>query len=194
MLSVSEQRTKRFIDIIFSSVGILIALIPMVFLVLIATFSTKSFGFFKQQRVGQKAKIFTMFKIKTMRKISSGKFIVTLFGKLLRKSKLDELPQLFNVLIGDMSIVGPRPDIEGYADVLEGNDRIILSVKPGITGPATLKFSNEETILSAQENPLTYNDIVLWPQKIEINKVYVQEWNLTKDFRYMFLTILQVFR
>jgi len=134
-----------------------------------------------------------MFKIKTKREFSDGKVTFTSFGKFLRKTKLNELPQLFNVLIGDMSIVGPRPDILGYADVLEGNDRIILTVRPGITGPATLKFLNEEEILSKHKNPLEYNDTVIWPQKVEINKIYVQEWSLMKDFRYMYLTILQVF-
>ena len=194
MLSVSQQRTKRFVDIIFSLVGVLIVLIPIVFLILIASISTKSFGVFLQKRVGMHGEHFTMFKIKTMRKISSDEFIVTSFGKFLRKTKLDELPQLFNVLIGDMSIVGPRPDIIGYADVLKDGDRIILSVRSGITGPATLKFSNEETILSLQTNPLEYNDAILWPQKVEINKMYVEEWNLMKDFRYMYLTMLQLFR
>ncbi len=194
MLSVSQQRIKRFVDVLFSLIGLLTVFIPLLLLILVASFSTKSFGLFLQKRVGQEARIFTMFKIKTMRKTSSDEFIVTLFGKFLRKSKLDELPQLFNVLIGDMSMVGPRPDVEGYADKLKGNDRVILSIKPGITGPATLMFSDEETVLSKQENPLEYNATVLWPQKIVINKLYVEQWNLMKDFRYMYLTILQVFR
>jgi len=80
-------------------------------------------------------------------------------------------------------MVGPRPDISGYADMLKGDDKIILSVRPGITGPASLMFSNEEEILVQQEDPLEYNDTVVWPQKVKINKVYVQEWNLLKDFK-----------
>lgn len=193
MLSVEQHRLKRFIDVLFSLIGIFITIIPILLLFILSTISTRSFGIFLQKRVGQNARNFIMFKIKTKREFSDGKAAFTSFGKFLRKTKLNESPQLFNVLIGDMSIVGPRPDILGYADVLEGNDRIILTVRPGITGPATLKFLNEEEILSKQKNPLEYNDTVLWPQKVEINKIYVQEWNLMKDFRYMYLTILQVF-
>jgi len=193
MLSVTQQRTKRFIDVLFSLIGILIAIFPMMVLFGISCISTRSFGIFLHERVGRKAKVFAIFKVKTMRKTSNNKFRVTAFGEFLRITKLNELPQLFNVLIGDMSIVGPRPDILGYADVLKGADRIILTVRPGITGPATLKFLNEEEILSKQKNPLEYNDTVIWPQKVAINKIYVQEWNLMKDFRYMYLTILQVF-
>lgn len=194
MLSYKQQIIKRFVDIVFSLLGITLSLVPMLTLIITSTISTKSFGVFYQKRVGRNAKLFTMFKIKTMREVSINKFVVTKFGRFLRNTKLDELPQLFNVLIGDMSIVGPRPDIEGYADVLENKNLIILSVKPGITGPATLKFSNEEAILSKQENPLEYNDTVLWSQKVEINKDYVREWSLMRDFKYMYLTALQLFR
>jgi len=193
MLSVPQQRIKRLVDVVFSLIGILLLLIPILLLVVISSLSTNSIGVFSQKRVGRHAEIFTLFKIKTMKEYSDGKVVVTRFGNFLRKSKLDELLQLFNVLFNQMSFVGPRPDILGYADLLKGEDRIILTVKPGVTGPATLKFSNEENILSKQKSPLEYNDIVIWPQKVEINKIYVQEWNLMKDFRYMYLTILQVF-
>jgi len=92
-----------------------------------------------------------------------------------------------------MSIVGPRPDLEGYANTLKGEDRIILSVKPGITGPATIKFSNEEDLLEQHENPLEYNDSVIWPEKIKINKKYIENWSLTSDLKYIIETILLIF-
>jgi lipopolysaccharide/colanic/teichoic acid biosynthesis glycosyltransferase len=115
---------------------------------------------------------------------------ITPFGKFLRAYKLDELPQLYNVLVGDMSLVGPRPDVSGYADYLEGEDRIILSIKPGITGPATIKFKNEEDLLSDQKNPKKYNDDVIWPEKIKINKQYIQKWSLFNDIKCIVNTII----
>lgn len=114
---------------------------------------------------------------------------ITEFGKFLRLFKLDELPQLFNVLIGNMSFVGPRPDVEGYADKLEGDNRIILSVKPGITGPATLKFKHEELILENQNNPKKYNDEIIWPEKVKINIQYIVNWSLLYDIKYIIKTI-----
>ena len=104
-------------------------------------------------------------------------------GKFLRKTKLDEIPQLWNVLIGDMSMVGPRPDVPGYADTLTGDDRVILTVRPGITGPATLKYRNEEQILAAQKDPIAYNDEVIWKDKIKINSNYVKNWSFENDIR-----------
>ncbi len=114
---------------------------------------------------------------------------ITSFGRFLRKFKLDEIPQIFNVLFGTMSFVGPRPDVKGYADLLQGKDRIILSVKPGITGPATLKFKEEESLLEKQENPKKYNDEVIWIEKIEINKKYIENWTFIGDVKYILKTI-----
>lgn len=160
-----------------------------------ATVIMGEFGLFSQQRVGQHAKLFTMYKIKTMKSntLDDANIIVDdsripWFGKLLRHTKLDELPQLFNVLIGNMSLVGPRPDIVGYADKLTGEDKIILSVKPGITGPATLKFRNEEDILKQQPNPKKYNEAVIWKEKVKINKDYIQNWSFLGDIKYIFKT------
>src|SRR5690606_18879504 len=102
---------------------------------------------------------------------------------------LDELPQLINVLNGTMSLVGPRPDVAGYADNLQGKDRIILSVRPGITGPATIKFKNEEILLLSQNNPQEYNDQVIWPEKVKINIQYLNNWSFSKDLGYIFKSI-----
>ena len=89
-----------------------------------------------------------------------------------------------------MSFVGPRPDVKGYADLLQGNDKIILNLKPGITGPATLAFQNEEELLAKQDNPKQYNDEVLWPKKVTINKEYITNWSLINDLKYIIKTIL----
>jgi lipopolysaccharide/colanic/teichoic acid biosynthesis glycosyltransferase len=106
---------------------------------------------------------------------------------------LDELPQFFNIVKGDMSFVGPRPDVKGYADLLEGEDRIILSVRPGLTGPATLKFKDEDKLLSDVVNPKKYNDTFIWPQKVVINKQYIENWSFYKDIKYIILSIFPNF-
>ena len=114
---------------------------------------------------------------------------ITPLGKLLRRTKIDELPQLFNVLIGTMSFVGPRPDVPGFADELEGDDRIILSIRPGITGPATLKYRNEEEMLSGVDDPETYNRDVIFPDKVAINRHYIENYSLGQDVRYILQTV-----
>jgi len=115
---------------------------------------------------------------------------ITSVGRFLRRFKLDELPQLINVLKGDMSFVGPRPDVPGFADKLKGKDRIILSIRPGITGPATLKYRNEEEILAKQPNPDKYNAEVIYPDKIRINREYVENYSFWKDMGYIIRTIV----
>jgi len=165
---------------------------------IIATFSTYKFGLFRQERVGENGKLFKIVKIRTMKvHIPKEDFItlknddrITPFGKFLRSLKMDELPQLFNVLMGDMSLVGPRPDVPGYADKLKGENRIILSVKPGVTSPATLKFKDEEDILSKQNNPKKYNDEVIWPEKTRLNKQYIENWTLINDIKCIVKTII----
>ena len=119
-----------------------------------------------------------------MAKASSG------FGQWLRRSKLDELPQFWQVVFGQMSLVGPRPDLPGYADQLQGKDRIILELRPGITGPASIKYRNEDQILIQQQDPDTYNDEVIWPDKVRINKTYYQNWSLGRDFGYLWQSII----
>jgi lipopolysaccharide/colanic/teichoic acid biosynthesis glycosyltransferase len=114
----------------------------------------------------------------------------TRLGRFLRHYKLDELPQIFNVIIGEMSFVGPRPDIVGFADELRGEDRIVLKVKPGITGPATLKYRNEEDILSKQPNPENYNRTIIWKDKVEINKKYVQNWSFYLDLSFLIKSLI----
>ena len=151
---------------------------------------------FKQKRVGQHGKLFTMNKFRSMIVSHSGSSVsvkgesrITPLGAKLRKYKLDELPELWNVLIGDMSFVGPRPDIPGYADKLKGDDRRMLLLKPGITGLASLKYRNEEELLAQQEDPQKYNDEVLFPDKVRINIEYLDHWSFWNDIKIIIYTI-----
>ena len=152
---------------------------------------------FKQKRVGQYGRLFTMYKFRSMTVAHSGSSIsvkgesrITPLGAVLRKYKLDELPELWNVLIGDMSFVGPRPDVPGYADRLEGEHRRILLLKPGITGPASLKYRNEEELLAEQKEPQKYNDEILFPDKVRINIEYLDSWSFWNDIKIIIYTVL----
>lgn len=152
---------------------------------------------FRQKRVGQYGRLFTMYKFRSMTVHHSGSSVsvkgesrITPLGAVLRKYKLDELPELWNVLIGDMSFVGPRPDVPGYADRLQGDDRRMLQLKPGITGPASLKYRNEEELLAGQANPQRYNDEVLFPDKVRINLQYMDNWSFWGDIRIIICTVL----
>ncbi|MFV0530322.1 MAG: sugar transferase [Flavobacteriales bacterium] len=180
------------------AVILLILLGWIIAILLIASFlDTKEWGFYTQERIGKNGKIFKIFKIRTMMKQSDNQNPITTIlddritplGKKIRKYKLDELPQLLNILSGDMSFVGPRPDVKGYADELQGDNRIILSVKPGITSLASLKYKDEEVLLSKVKNPKKYNDEVIWPDKIKMNKEYVLNWSFEKDMMILCKTL-----
>jgi lipopolysaccharide/colanic/teichoic acid biosynthesis glycosyltransferase len=188
---------KRLFDITAAVFGLIITL--PVFLAIYLLIKTQMTGsvFFKQQRVGRHGKIFKMIKFRTMTINHNGSTIsvkgerrITPLGAVLRKYKLDELPELWNILIGDMSFVGPRPDVPGYADKLEGEDRLLLSIRPGLTGAASLKFSNEEELLALQDDPVKYNDEVLYPEKVRINNNYVRHMSFGLDLRIIIFTIL----
>jgi lipopolysaccharide/colanic/teichoic acid biosynthesis glycosyltransferase len=154
--------------------------------------------FFLQKRVGKDGRLFTIIKFRTMM-VNDGKNTVTAvndlritrLGGFLRKWKLDELPELINIVLGEMSFVGPRPDVPGYADKLTGNDRKILSLRPGITGPASLKYYNEEEILAGVENPKEYNDRVIFPDKVRINLKYLERCSLPEDLKIIYYTIIR---
>lgn len=153
---------------------------------------------FKQKRVGRNAKLFTMYKFRSMSVGHGGSSVsvagesrITQLGAKLRKYKLDELPELWNVLIGDMSFVGPRPDVPGYADKLVGEDRLILKLRPGITGPASLKYANEEEILAKVDDPVKYNDEVIFPDKVRINLDYYYHHSFIGDIKLIFKTIFR---
>lgn len=194
MITKQQLRLKRSFDLVFSFILIPVLIIPILIFVIVATINTRQFGLFLQKRVGQHGKLFHIYKIRTLRK---GKHVLghldlsaTRFGKFLRFYKLDELPQIFNVLIGNMSFVGPRPDVSGFADELKNEDRIILILKPGITGPATLKYKDEETILSKQLDPETYNRTIIWPDKVKINKKYIENYSFSLDLNFIWKSIV----
>ena len=153
---------------------------------------------FTQHRIGKDGKLFTMYKFRSMTMSHSGSSIsvagdsrITPLGAVLRKYKLDELPELWNVLIGDMSFVGPRPDVPGYADSLQGEDRLILKLRPGITGPASLKYANEEEILATVNDPIKYNDEIIFPDKVRINLNYYYHHTFLGDIKLIFQTIFR---
>ena len=154
-------------------------------------------AFFCQQRVGRNGRLFTMYKFRSMTVGHNGSSVsvagesrITPFGAKIRKYKLDELPELWNVLMGDMSFVGPRPDVPGYADALVGEDREVLLLRPGITGPASLKYRNEEEILARVDDPQKYNDEVIFPDKVRINRYYLNHYSFRMDIRMILATVL----
>lgn len=165
---------------------------------------------FRQQRVGRHGELFTMHKFCTMEGEQEGSSVayleedrVTSFGARLRRYKLDELPELWDVLIGKMSFVGPRPDVPGYADKLEGEDRLVLEMRPGITGLATLKYRDEETLIAdyvkqakvsgdirpEAEIALWYNDQVIYPDKVRLNLEYYRNFSVFLDLKILFKTL-----
>lgn len=152
---------------------------------------------FRQTRIGRHGKPFTIYKFRTMTVGHGGSSVsvagesrITPLGAVLRRYKIDELPELWNVLIGDMSFVGPRPDVPGYADRLQGDDREMLELRPGITGPASLKYRNEEELLAAVENPQEYNDTVIYPDKVRINRYYLHNYSFVKDIEMIVCTVI----
>jgi len=151
-----------------------------------------------QNRIGRNGKIFKIYKFRTMIVNNQNNTIsikndnrITKLGKILRKTKLDEIPELFNILKGDMSFVGPRPDVPGYYDKLDGDDKKILKLKPGLSGPASLKYINEEEILTSVEDPKWYNDNVIFPDKVRINKLYYENWSFLLDLKIIFHTVIR---
>lgn len=152
---------------------------------------------FTQQRIGRHGRVFCIYKFRTMTVDHGGSSVsvrgesrITPLGVHLRRCKLDELPELWNVLKGDMSFVGPRPDVPGYADQLQGDDRRMLELRPGITGPATLKYRNEEELLASVDDPICYNDEVIFPDKVRLNLYYLDHYSFVKDLQMIFCTLL----
>ena len=155
---------------------------------------------FVQERVGRYGRLIKVHKFRSMRVKEAGDIDtgvaaaevnrITPLGEKLRKYKLDELPELWDVFIGNMSFVGPRPDIPGYADKLEGEDREILELRPGITGPASLKYRNEEEILANVDDPQKYNDEIIYPDKVRLNRYYLHHYSFWTDIKMIFVTVL----
>jgi lipopolysaccharide/colanic/teichoic acid biosynthesis glycosyltransferase len=177
---------------------LLILLFPVMLLVALLIFLIDgSPVFYRQIRIGRGGRPFQLVKFRTMRAASENSPIaaeergrVTRVGRFLRKSKLDELPELLNILKGEMSFVGPRPDVAGYADKLERGNRIILSIKPGLTGLASIKYRSEEELLRQQADPGIYNDTIIWPDKVRLNRMYVEHWSFWLDIKILFYTLI----
>lgn len=190
-----DRFVKRGFDLIVAVLA-LVFLWPVIFVSwFIVGRDTGASGFFRQVRVGQNGKTFRIVKLRTMRNVggttvtTANDARITTWGGRFRRWKLDELPQFWNVMLGQMSIVGPRPDVPGYLDRLKGDEARLLLLKPGITGPATLKYRKEEEILAAQRDPETYNEQVIWPDKVKINMDYLENWSLTRDLKIMIETV-----
>lgn len=189
---------KYVFDRVMALVGLLV-LWPVLLIVAILIRVKMPGGpvIFKQKRVGRNGKLFTMYKFRSMTVNHGGSSVsvagesrITPLGAKLRHYKLDELPELWNVLIGDMSFVGPRPDVPGYADQLKGKDREVLKLRPGITGPASLKYRDEEDLLARQPDPQRYNDEVIFPDKVRINLYYLHHYSFVKDIQMIICTVL----
>lgn len=189
---------KFIFDRLMALIGLLI-LWPVLFVIafLIKVKMPGGPVIFKQKRVGRNGKLFTMYKFRSMAVGHNGSSVsvagesrITPLGAKLRHYKLDELPELWNVLIGNMSFVGPRPDVPGYADQLQGKDREVLKLRPGITGPASLKYRDEEDLLAKQADPQKYNDEVIFPDKVRINLYYLHHYSFIKDIEMIFCTVL----
>jgi lipopolysaccharide/colanic/teichoic acid biosynthesis glycosyltransferase len=190
---------KRIFDFFSSFIGLIILLPLLIFVSLAIKIGSSGPIFFSQKRVGRDGKLFTLVKFRSMTvqqdssntATARGDVRITKIGAFLRKYKLDELPELWNVVMGEMSLVGPRPDVPGYADSLKGTDINMLKLRPGITGTASLKYANEEEILAAKEDPQKYNDEVIFPDKVKLNLEYYEKQSLWLDIKIIFATIFR---
>jgi lipopolysaccharide/colanic/teichoic acid biosynthesis glycosyltransferase len=191
------QFGKRIFDWTIALLGLIILAVPMALIAILIWLTSGSPILFTQERVGKGGQIFYVKKFRTMSVRSvedssitvAGDSRVTAIGSYLRRWKLDELPQLWNVLVGEMSLVGPRPDVPGYADKLQGDDRKLLLLRPGITGPATLAYRNEEEILAKVSDPVQYNNEIIYPDKVRINLEYMEKCSLMQDLKYILETM-----
>ena len=193
---------KRIFDIFFSIIGLFFFSPCFLLVSILIKVDSKGPVFFLQNRVGRNGVLFKIIKFRSM--ITDQNYNstittandnrITTIGKIIRKLKIDELPELLNILIGNMSFVGPRPDVPGYADLLEGEDRLILKLKPGITSLASLKYINEEVILASVEDPIKYNKEVIFPDKVKLNLNYYYNHNIWIDIKVIFATIFHILK
>lgn len=188
---------KRLFDFAAALAGLVVLSPLMLVLAVLVRATSPGPALFIQERVGRHGRVFRCAKFRTMGTGAQAQGTVTTaadarvtpLGRFLRRWKLDELPQLSNVLAGRMSFVGPRPDVPGYADRLQGDDRRILELRPGITGPATLLFRDEERLLALAKNPQVFNDAVVYPEKVRLNREYLETGSFWRDLGYVFATV-----
>jgi lipopolysaccharide/colanic/teichoic acid biosynthesis glycosyltransferase len=192
---------KRLFDVIVAFLALLFLALPISIIALAIWITSGNPIFFLQARVGKGGKIFYIKKFRTMVVRSEEDTVITVagdtrvtpIGVYLRRWKLDELPQFWNVLLGEMSLIGPRPDVPGYIDKLQGDDSKLLCLRPGITGPATIFYKNEDEILAKVNDPLEYNNKVIFPDKVRINLEYLETYSFSQDLYYIWLTVKQIF-
>lgn len=193
----------RFLDILFSFLG-LIVLSPLLLIIwLLIVLTSKGGGFYKQIRVGKNGYDFKLYKFRSMRVDADKGSLITIGGRdsritkvgyFIRKFKIDELPQLFNVLKGDMSLVGPRPEVRKYVDLYTDEQKKVLSVRPGITDYASIEYVDENEILGKAENPDDVYINQIMPEKINLNMKYIENQSVKEYFKIILLTVFKIFR
>lgn len=193
----------RFFDILFSIIGLVLLSPIFIVLYLLIRIESKGGGFYSQERIGKNGKPFKLFKFRSMRIGSDKKGLITIgekdnritkTGFILRKYKLDELPQLWNVFIGDMSLVGPRPEVKKYTDLYTEEQKQVLQVRPGITDWASIKYVDENKILGEAKDPDEAYVNLIMPNKIKLNMVYIQHQTLGEYFKIIFTTFKEIVR
>lgn len=191
----------RLFDILFSAIGLIILSPLFVILWLLIWMESKGPGLFVQERIGLNGKPFGLYKFRSMRTDSESESLITIgdndhritrIGHFIRKYKLDELPQLLNVLKGDMSLVGPRPEVRKYVELYTAEQRKVLNVKPGITDYASIEYVNENELLGNADDPDRVYVEQVMPKKLELNMRYIQHRSLCQYFKIIFLTIKSI--
>lgn len=194
---------KRLFDIFFSLLGLVILFVPLLFIAILISLDSRGGIFYKQIRVGKDGTDFNLLKFRSMKTDADKAGLLTIGGRdnritnigyYLRKYKIDELPQLINVLLGDMSLVGPRPEVRKYVDLYNSEQKQVLSVKPGITDYASIEYSNENEILGKAENPEEVYINEIMPAKLKLNLKYIEEQGVATDLKIIFRTIGKILR
>lgn len=194
---------KRLFDIFFSLLGLVILFVPLLFIAILISLDSRGGIFYKQIRVGKDGTDFNLLKFRSMKTDADKAGLLTIGGRdnritnigySLRKYKIDELPQLINVLLGDMSLVGPRPEVRKYVDLYNSEQKQVLSVKPGITDYASIEYSNENEILGKAENPEEVYINEIMPAKLKLNLKYIEEQGIATDLKIIFRTIGKIMR
>jgi len=199
MYSPAGLKLKRLFDVVFSSTGLIVMMPVLLIVGLLVKSTSKGPVLFRQTRVGKGLIPFSMIKFRTMKEGGGGNLVtasgderITGLGRFLRKTKLDEFPELFNVLRGDMSFVGPRPEVPGFVSMYKDEWKKVFEVKPGITDPATIKYRNEEKLLKTGKNVENYYYNEILPDKIRINIDYINDATILKDINILLKTMYAI--
>lgn len=193
MLSYKQQIFKRLFDLALSTILLIPSILLILSMAILLVIRTMKFPFFIQKRIGKGGKVFKLIKIRTLFTKDEIKTFPPeaklKLSRYIRQHKLDELPQIMQIWVGQMSFVGPRPDLPGYFDCVEEKYQKLWTLKPGLTGPATLKYKNEDEILLKQNHPEQYNDQVIWPDKLGINLTYFENYSFWSDLNILIKSV-----